>query len=205
MAAGTYTVNGCHTPDGRVAPVDGWSSGDGGASGYIGNNNYCDAGGGGLTMSHFIPPGFGSFSWSDGSVSRWTFTAPKDTEIATVALRRSFNGSSDVALGFQAIDRTGYREYCFGGCTLTGDATYANVGGTTFEVRQVCSSGGRDCSDTHSVVSTVARSAIALRDDTAPASPRSRWRSTARSSSAGSWTRTAAAARGRTPRSCPAS
>jgi hypothetical protein len=166
--AGTYTIHGCHTPDGRAAPIEGWASGyNPGASGYIGNNDYCAAGGG-LTMSHFIPAPYTSFSWSNGTVSRWTFTAPKDTEIASVALRRSFTGSNDLALGFQAIDRTGYREYCFGGCTLAGDTTYGNVGGTTFQVQQLCASGGRDCSDTHSVVSVVERSAIALRDDTAP-------------------------------------
>jgi hypothetical protein len=166
--AGTYTVHGCHTPDGRAAPIEGWASGyNPGASGYIGNNDYCAAGGG-LTMSHFIPAPYTSFSWSNGTVSRWTFTAPKDTEIASVALRRSFTGSNDLALGFQAIDRTGYRECCFGGCTLAGDTTYGNVGGTTFQVQQLCASGGRDCSDTHSVVSVVERSAIALRDDTAP-------------------------------------
>jgi hypothetical protein len=167
-AAGTYTVHGCHTPDGKAAPIDGWASGyNPGASGYIGNNDYC-AGGGGLTMSHFIPAGYGSFSWSNGTLSRWTFTAPKDTEIASVALRRSFTGSNDAALGFQVIDRSGYRDYCFGGCTRAGDVTYGDVGGTTLQVQQICASGGRDCSDSHSVLSAVQRSAIALRDDAAP-------------------------------------
>jgi hypothetical protein len=167
-AAGTYTVHGCHTPDGKAAPIEGWAAGyNPGASGYIGNNDYCAAGGG-LTMSHFIPAGYGSFSWSNGTLSRWTFTAPKDTEIASVALRRSFTGSNDPALGFQISDRTGYRDYCFGGCTRAGDVTYGDVGGTTLQVQQVCGSGGRDCSDSHSVVSAVQRSAIALRDDAAP-------------------------------------
>jgi hypothetical protein len=81
--AGTYHVYSCRTPDGEVAPVDGWSGSVTGAFGYV--EDTCSQAGGALLAALGDEPA----READADITTWTFAAPSGESIAAATLWRA--------------------------------------------------------------------------------------------------------------------
>src|SRR5690242_13892775 len=75
--AGTYDVWGCRMPDGRAAPIAGWTT--------IGDGNSQSCASGGPLETQFDNAGDVGY-WA---VSGWRFVAPADTTIDNLTVRRA--------------------------------------------------------------------------------------------------------------------
>jgi hypothetical protein len=127
--AGQYTVYGCRTPDGAVAPTNGWSPSTVGAWQTV--DNGCAVGGGlKAEMNSDVP-----HQVSDEA--RWTFHAPENTRIVSFAGQRSVRvgaGQTNGVPGAVLGQDPSYLEYCFAvqGCPSRGSFDSWNSPGNAF-------------------------------------------------------------------------
>jgi hypothetical protein len=81
--AGTYHVYSCRTPDGEVAPVDGWSGSKSGTYAYV--EDSCSQSGGALLAAL----GDLSAHAANADIATWGFAAPKGDSIVAATLWRA--------------------------------------------------------------------------------------------------------------------
>ena len=169
--AGTYTVYGCSTPDGKPAPLEGWTgTSSPGAPNWTGNAAYCVGADPYFVMQHYLPPGQASHTWPYGSVARYTFTAPAGTQVTAATVRRRYSGSSAQVMAFRVGYRDQWPEWCtaYGGCTgLDGDRDFSGIDSPSYVIEQVCG-GPSDCPDSRTITSEVRRVATTLSDPSSP-------------------------------------
>jgi hypothetical protein len=121
--AGTYHVYSCRTPDGEVAPVDGWSGSVTGTFGYV--TSTCSTPGGALWVALGDEPA----REANADVATLTFAAPSGESVASATLWRAGDvyGGADVNAWYQfwlaGPSLTQLFDECpsIAGCTVKGD------------------------------------------------------------------------------------
>jgi hypothetical protein len=166
--AGTYTVYGCSTPDGRAAPIDGWiGTSSPGPPNWTGHANYCSGADPYFVMDHELPP---DGTWPAGSAARYTFTAPPGTTVSSAVPRRRYSGSSAQVMAFRVGWRDQWPEWCtaYTNCHgLDGDRAFSGIDNPTYVLEEICG-GPSNCTDTKTITSQIRRVATTLADPAAP-------------------------------------
>jgi hypothetical protein len=166
--AGTYTVYGCSTPDGRAAPIDGWiGTSSPGPPNWTGHANYCSGADPYFVMDHELPP---DGTWPAGSAARYTFTAPPGTTVSSAVVRRRYSGSSAQVMAFRVGWRDQWPEWCtaYTNCHgLDGDRAFSGIDNPTYVLEEICG-GPSNCTDTKTITSQIRRVATTLADPAAP-------------------------------------
>jgi len=165
-ADGTYAVHSCKGPSNQPAPTTGWAPTQSAGTAAV---DGC-AGGGGLSLS-LGPNPAGSYGAS------WTFTAPADTSIVSLAADRRTSGFASAPADSQ------FRYGLFAGttpldsCTKAGDGcpndyvqpiSKPGLNASTIRFRLYCANGDQSCTNPQGVGATLGKAVIGLKDAIKP-------------------------------------